>query len=149
MSGKETEAHAWYEKGLLPPGQIHARSRRWMIKIFAAHVQEALFFAYYGTLPPRPYVFDHLHHVDEIVAPNLGEIAGWREARVKAHLSVAEHTYKDFAYAIKAVRDSAAKSLTAAVRNSAARSLTAAARIPQGNTDDEFPDGYLLPGDGE
>lgn len=63
-------ASEWYAQGLLPPAHIHARSKRWTVKLFLAHWQEVAWEAQYGVKPPKPYVIEHLGHVDRIAVPN-------------------------------------------------------------------------------
>ena len=57
--GKETEARKAYEAGHLPKAHIHARARRWTVKLFLSHVHHAMYEDYFGTAPPVPYVFSH------------------------------------------------------------------------------------------
>jgi len=66
--GKETEARKWYEKDQLPPARIHMRALRWTSKLFLSHLHHVMYFSYYGTVPPKPYVFDapgdHRHFIE-------------------------------------------------------------------------------------
>ncbi len=39
--GKSTEAYGHYSTGHLPPAPIDARARRWTVKLFLAHIQQA------------------------------------------------------------------------------------------------------------
>jgi len=66
--GKDTEAYKHYSKDRLPPGQIHARAKRWAVKIFLAHWFEQAYRLKYGKEPPLPYVVEHLGHVHQIEA---------------------------------------------------------------------------------
>ena len=68
--GAETEARKHYEAGHLPPAHIHARAKRWAVKLFLAHWHEVAYRVRYGTEPPKPYVLEHLGHVDRLVVPN-------------------------------------------------------------------------------
>lgn len=61
---KSTEAHGWYAKGLLPPGHLHARAKRYAVKLFLAHYHERGCVLVLGTEPPKPYPIAHLGHVD-------------------------------------------------------------------------------------
>ena len=81
--GKDTEAFAHYSSGKLPPAHVDARARRWVVKLFLAHFHEVLFFSRFEKMPPRPYVFDHMGHSDEIAPPNAGLVAGLVEARAR------------------------------------------------------------------
>ena len=60
--GKETEAYKWYSQGKLPPAQIHARAKRWGVKLFLAHYHEVRYRNETGQEPPKPYVIEHLGH---------------------------------------------------------------------------------------
>ncbi len=79
--GRDTVAYSYYAKGMLPPGHIHARAKRWAVKLFLSHYHEAAYFLEHGVLPPNPYPLVHLGHVHYIAPPNMELIPGWREAR--------------------------------------------------------------------
>lgn len=66
---KGTEAYKWCEKGMLPPGHLDARARRWVVKIFINHLHAFWYEQEFGIKPPRPYPFEHLGHVHEIKNP--------------------------------------------------------------------------------
>lgn len=68
--GKDTTAYEWYAAGKLPPGHIHARAKRYAVKIFLAHWHHVAYEAEFGTPPPKPYVIEHLGHADYIAPPN-------------------------------------------------------------------------------
>lgn len=68
--GKETEAHKWYSVGMLPPAHIHARAKRYAVKLFLAHWHSVAFEVAFGTPPPKPYVISILGHADYIGPPN-------------------------------------------------------------------------------
>jgi len=44
---------------MLPPAQIHARARRWTVKLFLSHLHHVMHHDWYGVDPPRPYIFEH------------------------------------------------------------------------------------------
>lgn len=67
---RTTEAYKSYSAGKLPPGHLHARARRWAVKIFLAHFHEVAYCEKTGQRPPKPYVLDILGHADEIGVPN-------------------------------------------------------------------------------
>jgi hypothetical protein len=68
--GKTTDAYKAYSKGKLPPAHIHARARRWTVKIFLSHWWEVAYEAHYGQKPPfEPYPIAHLGHVHKIPVP--------------------------------------------------------------------------------
>lgn len=48
----------WVE-GFLAPLQIHARARRWAVKLFLSHLHHVMFRDYYDADPPAPFIFDH------------------------------------------------------------------------------------------
>lgn len=55
---------------MLPPAHIHARARRYAVKMFLSHLHHVQTVDYFGRLPPLPYAFeqmpteDHRHFVD-------------------------------------------------------------------------------------
>lgn len=57
---------------MLPPAHIHARARRWTVKLFLAHFHEALWRAAHNNeRPPKPYVLEHVGgHVHAIEMPD-------------------------------------------------------------------------------
>jgi hypothetical protein len=59
----------WYAQGKLPPAHIHARAKRWAVKLFLAHWHEVAYKAEYGTLPPKPYILER-GHAHRIEVPN-------------------------------------------------------------------------------
>ncbi len=69
--GKSTDAYKHYSTGKLPPAHIHARAKRWAVKLFLAHYHEVAWRLATGTPPPKPYVIEHLGHVDLVTAPNF------------------------------------------------------------------------------
>lgn len=79
--GKDTIAYQYYSEGKLPPGHIHARAKRYAVKLFLSAFHEIAYFVHYGALPPKPYVIEHLGHVDYIAPPNTHLIPGYQEAR--------------------------------------------------------------------
>ena len=64
-----TEARKALDAGRLPQGQIHARARRWAVKMFLSHLHSVMYEDYYGTPPPSPYAIVHLGHKDVIPPP--------------------------------------------------------------------------------
>lgn len=63
---KDTEAYKAYIQGKLPPGHIHARAKRYAVKMLLAHLQEVWYEAEFGVKAPVPYVIEHMGHVDYI-----------------------------------------------------------------------------------
>ena len=95
--GKDTEAYKWYSgqmappgvdrfrtlpassaqraeglltMGMLPPAHIHARAKRYAVKLFLAHWQHVAYVVKYGTEPPKPYIIEHGGHTHFIAPPN-------------------------------------------------------------------------------
>lgn len=67
--GKATEAYKAYSQRKLPPAHIHARARRYAVKLFLAHYWETAYRLHYKTEPPLPYPIAHLGHAHHIPAP--------------------------------------------------------------------------------
>ena len=55
---------------MLPPAHIHARAKRWAVKLFLAHYHTVAFVDRFKEMPPKPYVITHLGHAHEILVPN-------------------------------------------------------------------------------
>jgi hypothetical protein len=51
---------------MLPPAQIDARARRWVVRIFISHVHHVMYIDHYAELPPKPFAIAHLNHAHEI-----------------------------------------------------------------------------------
>lgn len=66
--GKSTEAYQYYLAGELPPAHIHARAKRYAVKLFLAHYHEVAYKLHYRRQPPLPYPIVHLGHVHHIKA---------------------------------------------------------------------------------
>lgn len=65
--GKDTKAYEAYIQGKLPAGHIHARCKRYAVKIFISHLFEAMYMDHYGTkVPYEIYPIDHMEHTDYI-----------------------------------------------------------------------------------
>ena len=71
--GKSTEAYRWYADGKLPPAHIHARAKRWTVKLFLAHYHHVAWKLATGLEPPKPYVIGIMGHADFIAPPNFPE----------------------------------------------------------------------------
>lgn len=67
--GKTTDAYKAYAAGRLPAARIHARAKRYTVKLFLAHYHHVLYESTFGELPPKPYVIEHLGHVHYIGPP--------------------------------------------------------------------------------
>jgi len=66
---KNTEAYKHVSNGVLPPGQIDARARRYAVKLFLSHLHGAWYETHFGTKPPLPYPLVHLGHAHFIPSP--------------------------------------------------------------------------------
>lgn len=62
---KSTEAYKSYIKGILPPGHIHSRAKRYAVKLFLAHYHE-MGRKMLGLPVPLPYPVAHLGHAHVI-----------------------------------------------------------------------------------
>jgi hypothetical protein len=67
---RDTKTKAAYEDGLLPQARIHLRSQRYAVKLFLAHWHAVAYRYHYNTLPPKPYVVEHMGHAHIITPPN-------------------------------------------------------------------------------
>lgn len=68
--GKDTEAYKWYSQGKLPPGHLHARAKRYAVKLFLAHYHHVAYELQYGKAPPKPYILTQPGHTHFIAPPN-------------------------------------------------------------------------------
>ena len=57
------------EGGRLPPAHIHARARRYAVKLFLAHFFEVAYECHHGARPPKPYILDQPGHTHYIAPP--------------------------------------------------------------------------------
>jgi len=55
---------------MLPPAHIHARSRRYAVKLFLSHLHGHMYFQEYGEEPPLPYPIAFLDHAHMIERPS-------------------------------------------------------------------------------
>lgn len=76
-----TDAVKHMKGGKLPPAQIDARARRWVVKIFLSHMQQVWHWHVHGKLAPVPYVIEHKGHVHIIPIPNQHLMPGMAEAK--------------------------------------------------------------------
>ena len=68
----DTATKAIYESGKLPPAHLHARARRWCVKLFISQLHNFWYRAHYGKEPPLPYPIAILHHTHLIPGPDHG-----------------------------------------------------------------------------
>jgi len=85
-----------YATGKLPAGHLHSRARRWMVKIFLAHLHHVWYVEEFGELPPKPYVLTLPDHVHEIAIPNYP--FNEKQARVEGVLMYREYEPDEFVY---------------------------------------------------
>lgn len=60
--GKTTEAYKWYSQGKLPPAHIHARAKRYAVKMFLSHLWETWYKLEFKEEPPKPFAISILGH---------------------------------------------------------------------------------------
>jgi len=65
---KTTDAYKAYTIGRLPPAHIHARARRYAVKLFLAHLHAEMYRRVLGKEPPLPYPIVHLGHT-HVISP--------------------------------------------------------------------------------
>lgn len=68
--GKTTDAYKAYSKGKLPPAHIHARAKRFAVKMFLSHLHQVWYETHFKKPIPAPYVIAHQGHVHYIPPPN-------------------------------------------------------------------------------
>lgn len=78
--GKTTDAYKAYSVGKLPPAHIHARARRYAVKLFLSCLHSVWYFQHFGVLPPKPYAISILGHAHLFWPPNYELVPGMREA---------------------------------------------------------------------
>ena len=67
--GKETDAFKAYSEGKLPPAHIHARAKRYAVKLFLSHWHYVAFESEYGIPPERPYILTKPEHSEHFIMP--------------------------------------------------------------------------------
>lgn len=67
--GKSTENYKCNSVGKLSPGHIHARCKRWAVRIFLSHLHHVWYLHEFKTLPPKPFAIEHLGHVHLLEVP--------------------------------------------------------------------------------
>lgn len=68
----ETATYAALSSGRLSDGHIHARARRYAVKIFLSHLHEVMFRVILGQMPPAPFALAILGHAHKIEIPPTG-----------------------------------------------------------------------------
>jgi len=67
--GRDTEAYKYYVQGLLPPGHIDMRARRYAVKQFLADLHYVWYRYHFKKEPPKPYPIAILGHAHEREKP--------------------------------------------------------------------------------
>jgi len=57
--GKDTDAYKAYIQGKFPPAHLHARARRYTVKMFLSHLHHVMYFDLMGVAPIRPPIFNN------------------------------------------------------------------------------------------
>jgi hypothetical protein len=73
--GEDTDARKHLEAGRLPPAHIHARAKRYAVKMFLSHLHHVWFKHHFRKDPPMPFAIAHLNHVHMIDPPEFKEAA--------------------------------------------------------------------------
>jgi transposase len=60
---------AVFESGKLPAAALHARAKRWAVKIFLSHWHAEAYRQNYGTEPPAPFPIARMGHAHQIQPP--------------------------------------------------------------------------------
>ena len=68
--GRSTDAYKAYSQGKLPPAHLHARAKRYAVKLFLAHWHHVAHELEFGTPPPKPYILNQEGHTHYIAPPN-------------------------------------------------------------------------------
>lgn len=80
---KSTQAYKALSQGKLAPGHIHARAKRYAVKLFLSHYHEAMFTWYFKMQPPPVYMLEHGGHYGYIPTairlPWANEIGAFRQ----------------------------------------------------------------------
>ena len=68
---------------MIPPAHVHARARRWTVKLFLSHFFEVMYKVENGgTAPAEPFVLSMDNHNRKIPVPNEERVFGnWAEFR--------------------------------------------------------------------
>jgi len=66
----DTKAKAFYLDGKLPPAHVHARAKRYTVKLFLSHLHHRWHLHEFGEPPAKPYVITQLGHGHYIPPPD-------------------------------------------------------------------------------
>ena len=67
---RDTITRKAYEAGRLSDGHIHARAKRYAVKLFLSHYHYVAYEIEYGRPPANPYIIEHGGHTHFIKPPN-------------------------------------------------------------------------------
>ena len=67
--GKTTQAYQHNIKGQLAPAHIHARAKRYVVKLFLSHWHHVAFESHYEVPPERPYILTQPEHSQHFRGP--------------------------------------------------------------------------------
>lgn len=67
---KSKAAQSIYASGKLPDGHIHARAKRYAVKLFLSHFWAVAYEIEHGVPAPLPWIIAHGGHVDYVPPPN-------------------------------------------------------------------------------
>ena len=76
---KGTATRKCLEAGLLSPAHIHARARRYAVKMFLSHLHHVMYVTILNKLPPVPFAIAHLNHAHYFEIPNKNLIKDFVE----------------------------------------------------------------------
>lgn len=65
--------------GRLSDAHLHARARRYAVKIFISHLHHVMYNVILNEDPPKPFALAHLEHAHMIRVPNTNMVKGWIE----------------------------------------------------------------------
>jgi hypothetical protein len=82
---KSKDAYKAYIQGKLPLGHLHARAKRYAVKILLSHYHTVAYWMRFEKLPPRPFAMEHRGHAHYIFPPNTHLIPGLKEALQKEY----------------------------------------------------------------
>ena len=75
----DTPVKAAYTAGKLPAAHLHARARRWTVKMFLSHYWEASHLLNFGERPAKPWIISVAGHKDYVEPPHLDLITEYLE----------------------------------------------------------------------
>jgi hypothetical protein len=77
---KSADVKKTLSEGKLPPFNIDAQARRYVVKIFLSHLHGVMYWEHYKQPPPKPFAIQHLGHAHEIKIPDLDMFPGLEQA---------------------------------------------------------------------